>query len=410
MAKKKDKIDDENVNDDKVVKMVKCKFCGGDYAADDLIYGKTNTINICPDCLKTCNSIVNDRGVKKKEQSTDVTFLKPREIKEKLDEYIIEQNHAKKVISVAVYNHYKRAFNRIQGDVDVQKTNIALIGPTGCGKTLIAKTIAKLLDVPFVTVDATAFTQTGYIGRNVEDMLTQLVAEADGDVEAAERGIIFIDEVDKIAACGGDRVDVSGEGVQRSLLKIIEGNVIHVQPEGGALARAQQEPLRIDTSNILFIFGGAFVGLDKVISDRLSSATVGFGSPVVKFKVDGTVDAVVSDDLIKFGMTPEFVGRIQTIATLQQLSEETLIRILNEPKDALVKQYKALMNADEVKLDFTDDALKSIAGVALKRKTGARGLKSILEQVMLDIMYDAPSVKRKQKVTITSTDVEQAMG
>lgn len=382
-------------------KIVKCKFCGKEFESSKIITGKTSTINICYECIKVCNNVINDRRVADVREK--VTVLKPMEIKAKLDEYIIEQDTAKKVISVAVYNHYKRVLKLIKDGVDVQKTNIALIGPTGCGKTLIAKTIAKLLDVPIVTVDATSFTQTGYVGRNAEDMLTQLVAEADGDIAAAERGIIFIDEIDKVAASGGDRLDVSGEGVQRSLLKIIEGNVIHVQQDQNKFM-GKQETLRIDTSNILFIFGGAFVNLDKIIARRLSSTSLGFGADTTKVKADGTLDRVTSDDLIKYGMTPEFVGRVGTVTTLQPLTEESLVRILSEPKDSLVKQYTALLDADDVKLTFADDAVRRIATIALKRKTGARGLKAIIEDTMMDIMYTAPTTGTTE-VTITAKDV-----
>lgn len=384
-------------------KMIKCKFCGKEIEESKIIYGKSSSITICENCINICNHIIEDR-TSPSNDNKETIILKPTEIKAKLDEYIVGQEEAKKIISVAVYNHYKRVFKLKNSDVDVQKTNIALIGPTGCGKTLIAKTIAKLINVPIVIADATTITQQGYVGKSVEDSLMQLVKEANGDVELAQRGIIFIDEIDKLAGVESDNTrDISGEGVQQSLLKMIEGSEMYLTPEKDKLFGS--ENIKIDTTNILFLVGGSFVGLEEIIEQRLNKKMVGFGAQrLSNDKKKNLLKYVTHEDLVKFGMIPEFMGRIQVLATLNKLEEEELIKILKEPKDALIKQYIELFKVDKIDLSFDDNAIKKIAHIAIKKKTGARGLKSIIENTMLDIMYSSPT-NNVSNVVIKENDV-----
>ena len=388
----------------KTKKMVKCKFCGCEVTEDKIIYGKNKKLTICPECLDVCNHIHKDKDCI--EQDNDIAIPKPMELKAKLDEYIVGQDTAKKIISVAVYNHYKRVFKL--KDTMVQKSNICLIGSSGSGKTLLAKTIAKLLNVPIVIADCNTFTQAGYVGRNVEDCLVSLVKEADGNIKRAEHGIVFLDEVDKLAGFESERSrDVGGVGVQQSLLKIIEGSTVHL-PSSIENMFAEPETQTIDTTNILFIVSGAFSGIEKIVSSKFEKKNIGFGAENQRMsdaERDATIDKVCQEDLIKFGMIPEFVGRLQTIAVLHKLDEHSMIKILKEPKDSLIKQYQELLNVDGVKLVFDDDAVKKIAHIAIKQKTGARSLRSILEKTMMDIMFTAPTNKKK-KITIKAEDVK----
>ena len=388
----------------KTKKMVKCKFCGCEVTEDKIIYGKSKKLTICPECLDVCNHIHKDKDCT--EQCKDIEIPKPMELKAKLDEYIVGQDTAKKVISVAVYNHYKRVFKL--KDTMVQKSNICLIGSSGSGKTLLAKTIAKLLNVPIVIADCNTFTQAGYVGRNVEDCLVSLVKEADGNIKRAEHGIVFLDEVDKLAGFESERSrDVGGVGVQQSLLKIIEGSTVHL-PSSIENMFGEPETQTIDTTNILFIVSGAFSGIEKIVSSKFEKKNIGFGAENKRMsdaERDNTIDKVCQEDLIKFGMIPEFVGRLQTIAVLHKLDEPSMIKILKEPKDSLIKQYQELLNVDGVKLVFDDDAVKKIAHIAIKQKTGARSLRSILEKTMMDIMFTAPTNKKK-KITIKAEDVK----
>ena len=385
-------------------KLVKCKFCGCEVTEDKIIYGKNKKLTLCSECLDVCNHIHNDKD--KSEQDENVEIPKPMELKEKLDEYIVGQDNAKKIISVAVYNHYKRVF-KLKDSV-VQKSNICLIGSSGSGKTLLAKTIAKLLNVPIVIADCNTFTQAGYVGRNVEDCLVTLVNEAGGNIKKAEHGIVFLDEVDKLAGFEAERSrDVGGVGVQQSLLKIIEGSIVHL-PSQRENMFGESETQTIDTTNILFIVSGAFSGIEKIVSTKFEKKRIGFGAEnhrVSDFERENAIDKVRQEDLIKFGMIPEFVGRLQTIAVLHKLDEPAMVKILKEPKDSLIKQYQELLKIDGVKLVFEDEAIKKIANLAIKQKTGARSLKSILENTMMDIMFSAPTNKKK-KITIKAEDIK----
>ena len=392
--------------------LVRCSFCGKVQAQVRKLIAGPNGAYICDECIEVCSEIIEEEFEfeDKDAIAEEINLLKPEEIKAFLDEYVIGQDEAKKVLSVAVYNHYKRILADKDLGVDLQKSNILMLGPTGCGKTLLAQTLAKILNVPFAIADATALTEAGYVGEDVENILLKVIQAADGDIKRAEHGIIYIDEIDKITRKSENPSitrDVSGEGVQQALLKIIEGTVASVPPQGGR-KHPHQELLHIDTTNILFICGGAFEGIDKIIEKRLDRTSMGFNAEVVSKQernVDELLKEILPQDLIKFGIIPELVGRVPINVTLNMLDRDALIRILTEPKSAIVKQYKKLLELDGVELEFEPEALEQIADTTLARKTGARGLRAIMENVMMDTMYHVPSNDTIKTCLITKNTV-----
>ena len=382
-----------------------CSFCGKPKSRTKVLITGPNGLAICDECVQICSEEIRTAEEKPADK---VALKKPSEIKAELDKYIVGQDKAKKVLSVAVYNHYKRINSELNDDdgVEIEKSNILLLGPTGCGKTLLARTLARILNVPFATSDATTLTEAGYVGEDVENILLKLIQNADYDIEKAQRGIIYIDEVDKIARKGENvsiTRDVSGEGVQQALLKIIESTVASVPPQGGR-KHPQQECMRIDTTNILFICGGAFVGLDKIVAKRKDDTSLGFGGKVRNPGDEMDYEAledVKPQDLTKFGLIPEFVGRVPIVVSLKPLDEEALVKILTEPKNAIIKQYQKLIGMDGVKLSFDAAAVSEIANTAIRLKTGARGLRTIIENLMTDVMYDIPTADNISEVRIT---------